>query len=241
MAHFTFPVWLLENGIEDIRNVASNIMDYCGYVQAEVEIGTQEERMEAAGHYFNVTWGNSKMVYDSGEELFEQTPEHSPMTSVSTGIVFDFYKNHKTEFETICFLAFAGIRSILQKKRYVKTTNEFLLARMAGRRMMDIQNLPQSFEKYLSNGEPKKYQFNKIKTELQDSWGLLYYAQKSRGFYVSFMGRIKFDDLVYNAEINRKSNKGILRKEAEKQAINKAKERIFKNNTITTPIKRKKP
>jgi len=233
--YLTFPVCLLSNGITDIRTVTDNIMNYCAYNRACKECGTIEQRMTQAGHYFNLTWGDWKSSYDKGKLLFDQTPARSPVTSINKDIVFDFYANSKTEFEIICFLAFAGIRSILQTKPYVKITNEYLLARMAGRNTIKDVNryhkFPKEFEKYIIKGIPNRYQMDKIKTELQNHWGLKIYARFTRGFYVSFEGKMKFEDLVFEVEKRRKSNIEKLRKTEQQQAVNKALNKIFK----TTP------
>lgn len=225
--YLTFPVWLLRNGISDIRSSTSNIMDYCGYVQACKETGSEEHKMKKSGQNLGLTWGNWKRVYDSGKQLFVNTPPRPPMVSINEDIIFDFYINHKTEFEIVCFLAFAAIRSILQTKPYAKMTNEYLLARMAGyTKAKNEEPLPLAFSKYCN-----RYQLEKIKRELQNSWGLKIYARFTRGFYVSFEGKMKFEDLVFEVEKRRKSNIEKLRKTEQQQAINKAFNKLFKTTT----------
>lgn len=81
-------------------------------------------------------------------------------------MIFDFYKNHKTEFEIVVFLAFAAIRSILQKQPYTKITNEYLIGRMSGNSGKGEPVNP-LLVKYTS-----RYRLDKIKNELQLSWGL---------------------------------------------------------------------
>lgn len=197
-------------------------MNYCGYVNAMKAAGTIEARMAAAGRYCGLTWGNWQKVYESGKLLFELIPAHSPMTSINKDIIFDFYKNDKSEFEIVCFLAFAALRSIIQTKPYCKITNGFLLARMAGlRSSKDITRIPDAIKKY-----DNRYQLDKIKKELQNAWGLKLYARYTRGFYVSFKMN-KYEDLVYEVEKRRKSNIEKLRKETQHQAISRANDRLF--------------
>ncbi|MBK6936360.1 MAG: hypothetical protein IPH18_05365 [Chitinophagaceae bacterium] len=64
--------------------------------------------------------------------LYKSLPPKSPKTSINTEMIFDCYKNEKSEFEIVAFLAFAAIRSILQKQSYSKITNEYLIGRMSG-------------------------------------------------------------------------------------------------------------
>jgi hypothetical protein len=50
----------------------------------------------------------------------------------------------------------------------------------------------------------QEYQTLKIKRELQDNWGLTYYAQQTRGFYFSF--KLELKSLIREAlKIKRKS------------------------------------
>ena len=56
----------------------------------------------------------------------------------------------------------------------------------------------------------QEYQTLKIKRELQENWGLVYYAQQTRGFYVSF--KLDLKSLITEA-MKRK------RKTIEKQRI----------------------
>jgi hypothetical protein len=225
--YFTFPVCLLKDATCDIRDTANNIMSYCGYVQAIKESGSEQQRMEKAGRYFELTWGNLKTAYNAGQQIFNQIPPRSPMTSLNKDIVFDFYINSKTEFEIVCFLAFAAIRSILQTKPYVRITNEYMLARMAGRNTAkDYMPLPELLMKYCN-----RYQLEKIKTELQNFWGLLYYARYTRGFYVSFKKKMTFEDLVFEVEKRRKRIIEKNRKKEQQQAVRKAFEKLYS----TTP------
>ena len=124
--YFTFPVQLLKGALSDIRTTTQNIINYCGYVQASKENGSEQEKMKKAGVFLGVTWGDGYSTYINGKELFSQIPDRSPMTSVNKRIVFDFFENSKTEFEIISFLAFCAVRSMLQKKPFYKATNEYL-------------------------------------------------------------------------------------------------------------------
>lgn len=220
--YFTFPVCLLKDAISDIKSTTDNIMEYCGYIQACKESGSEEQKMEKAGRYFKMTWGNWHKVYESGRKLFNLIPSRSPMTSINKDIVFDFYINSKTEFEILCFLAFAAIRSILQTKPYVRITNEYLLARMAGYSAKNDDPLPEPLMKYCN-----RYQLEKIKTELQNYWGLVYYARYTRGFYISFKKKMTFEELVFKVEERRKSTIEKNRKKQQQQAVKKALDKLY--------------
>ncbi|NVN96956.1 hypothetical protein HXX01_01855 [Candidatus Nomurabacteria bacterium] len=237
--YFTFPIRIIVGATDDIRVATSNIMDYCGYECAVRLKGTIKEKMKESGIHLGLTWGDVERTYYNGEKLSKSIPLHSPMTSINKDIVFDFYKNDKTEFEAITFLAYAAIRSIIQSKPFVKVTNDYLLTRMAGYSkvseihipnredypgLKDKNNLPPLFKKYST-----RYQLDKIKLELQNHWGMKLYARHTRGFYVSFSMK-DYSELVFEVEKRRKSNIERIRKEEQQKAIDKALNKLFRTS-----------
>lgn len=177
----------------------------------------------AAAKKLKVSFKNVEASAKDGEAIYSSIPNNAPKTSILMDIVFDFYKNYKTDFEIDCFLAFAALRSILQTKPYAKCTNAYLLARMAGNAGVDAP-LPEWVRKY-----QHRYHVDKIKKELQINWGLKLYADHVRGFYVSFS--MELTDLVFQAEKRRKNYKLKSLVNAKKQAKNEAKKRLYANST----------
>ena len=167
--------------------------------------------IKEAGSFYGIKWGNKVSAFDKGKLLFESLPDKSPKTSISIAMIFDFYKNEKTEFEIITFLAFAAIRSILQKQPYIKITNDYLIGRMSGNSGKGEPINP-LLTKYTS-----RYQLDKIKRELEINWGLKLYGNHTRGYYVSF--ELALDNLIMKAELKRKGYK-------EKQLRNRKNEAL---------------
>jgi len=199
--YFTFPIQLLKVQPSDseicIKNNIDDAFSYClySYVHSEndnVEVCAKEFETAAS-----ITFSNLKNAIANGEQLFKSIPVKSPKTSISKGMMFDFFKNDKSEFEIICFIAFAAIRSILQMQPYVKITNDYLIGRMSGNSKKG-EEVSCFIEKYNN-----RYQLDKIKNELQHNWGLKLYARHTRGFYVSFT--LSIEKLIYHAELKRKS------------------------------------
>ena len=222
--YLTFPVIILKDGIKDIKLVTNDAMFYCLYDYCQGKKGTQAALIQEAEKELGINYGNKKAAYSRGEILYNSIPERSPKTSIRKEIIFDFYKEYKTEFEIITFLAFAALRSILQKQPYIKTTNDILIRRMAGN-LKKEDPLPEEFIKY-----NKEYWLKKIKLELQTvsnnlhkGWGLKLYACHTRGFYVTF--RMSREELIMQAELRRKKykEKELKREneEARKAALNK--------------------
>lgn len=203
--YFTFPICLLKLEGITIRIAMNNVMDYCIYAYIRSNFGKPETyhtgNVKAAAEYYGITLGNDKRSYENGKELFNSIELRYPKTSITKAMLFDYYKNHKTEFETVVFLAFAAIKSTLQTKPYFNLKNAYLLARMAGKaKVDDTEPLPE----YLKLYDVKRYHLDKVKKELRNNWHLKIYGYKTRGFYVSL--KLTLGQLILQVEGQRKSN-----------------------------------
>ena len=104
---------------------------------------------------------------------------------------------------------------------------------------LNKKTIPLPLRKFVStknNGKIEfvRYQMTKLKNELRDHWGLIYYANHTRGFYVTFEkkgtnyeNKTIFEDLVYHVEKQRKKYLEKQRRKKENEAINRAKERLY--------------
>ncbi len=220
--YFNFPVQLLQNFMQDSKSILNDIIDYAIYEHFLFETtGNKAERLKQCAQFFGITLGNSTEVYNNGKELYEFYPRESksPKVGINRDILFDYYKNNKTEFENISLLGFLAIKSIVQNKAYCKVTLKYWLARMDGEvRSCEFEELSEPIHKYSS-----RYHYGKLKEELQLNWGLKEYSNYTRGFYVSF--KMSIDDLVYEVEKKRKTRKEnelkLSKQKAKISAINK--------------------
>jgi len=219
--YLTFPIQIIEGGLNDIKGCTNNAMFYCLYYQylREVEYESDNPLNEAAD-YIGINFGNINKARNTGKSLYESIPKNAPLTSITRKMIFDFYNNEKTQFEVVCFLAFAALKSIIQDQGYKKMTNEYLLSRMSGnsKSKADIDPTLKPFT--------SRYQLDKIKQELQLNWGLKYYSMKTRGFYVSFT--MSLTELAKIAEKNNKAYKLKRLNELKQQARRKAIEELSK-------------
>lgn len=168
MKYLTFPIIILNPGPAHIKDVLSNAMDYCLYCEYLKQEGSHLERSKLAAKELGLRFSGLESAVKNGRCLFDSIPEGSPKTSIDKDRIFDFYKQGRDEFEIVCFLAYAALRSIIQKQSCKKVTNDYLLSRMAGNSKKD-EALPEWLKKY-----QKEYWLNKIKDELQIShWGCL--------------------------------------------------------------------
>ncbi|NVO21696.1 MAG: hypothetical protein HXX13_18495 [Bacteroidetes bacterium] len=211
--YINFPICLLANAQENFQKTCSNILSYGLFIFCQSHPQkNKSEQFNQAMDYYKVTIENPELSYAQGERLFNEIPPKNPKAGISTKTLMDFYTNPKSEFEIDSFLAFCGMRSILQKKAYCKITNEYLLARMAGLTSpMNDQKLPIMVTKY-----QKRYQIDKLREQLQINWGLKLYSYHARGYYISF--KLTIEELITQVEMRRaKSNKQ--RRISEKKAF----------------------
>lgn len=203
--YFTFPICLLKLEGITIQKAMDNVMDYCVYAFVSSNFGKpeiyQETNVKGAEKYYGITLGDKKRSFENGKKLFSSIDFRYPKTSITRDMIFDFYKNHKEEFEIVVFLAFSAIRSILQIKPYVRLTDAYLLNRMAGNaKIEDSEPIPE----YLNLYKSKRYHLDKVKKELRNNWHLKIYGYKTRGFFVSF--KLTNKQLIFEVEKKRKTN-----------------------------------
>lgn len=224
--YFNFPVTLLQDAFYDIRSTMNNIMNYAGYARAkELSRGDKTKRMNDAGDYLEIEFGNALQSFKNGKILFESTPPNSPMTGINSRTCFDFFNNHKTEFKIAVLLAFLAFKSIIGNKKYSCITNNFLLSRMGGfSSTVGLDKLPETLIKYST-----RWKLDKIKVELCDKWNLAIYGYRIKGFYCSL--KLTTEGLAEVAEEKRFNYKLKKHKGQQAEARKKAIENLYKKLT----------
>lgn len=219
--YLNFPVTILKDAFKDIRKTMNYAMRYAGYVHTlKLDHGNNAQKMKDAGEFFNMTWGDDAVAYNEGSRLYSAHPKNTPKVGINKDMAFDFYDNPKTEYEIAVLLAYLALKSIIGNKPYIRTTNEFMIARMAGYSSVvkDIQDtLPEPLRRHTT-----RRMLDKIKFDLQMNWNVIIYARYVRGFYVSLDNKFNLDKLVFEAEKRRKSNIEKQRKQAIQEARVKA-------------------
>ncbi|MGC9352970.1 MAG: hypothetical protein ACP5D9_03970 [Mariniphaga sp.] len=223
--YFTFPVKMLENVFDDICETCDKIMDYGIYSHSlTLDEGDEFQRFKASAKYLKTKF--TKNPHDNflyAKRLFEQFPEGSPITSLSTDLVSNFRNESelKSEFEIATFAALAAIKSIIGNKPYIKTTNKFLIARMGGyASMKDVPEvLPEKLQKYSS-----RRRLNRIKTAIEiNNWGINIFSRRNiRGLYVSLNSKFTLDQLAKVAAENNQRYREKQLKRKKEEAYKKA-------------------
>jgi len=214
--YFNFPVKVLEGIFDDKQKVLSDALDYFLYSHSlKLELdATKIDLFKSSAKYFNVNLGNVSQSFKRGKELFDSIPADSPKVGLNTSIYWDFYKNHKSDFEIACLTAFLAIKSIIGTKPYCKMNNAYLWARMSGnsKAMKEVSELSDDVKRYAN-----EYQTVKIKNALREDWNLVTYSRYTRGFYVSFT--LKLPELIMEAEKRRKSTKESQYRQHEREIV----------------------
>jgi hypothetical protein len=203
------PVQLLSGFMEDTRMSIREMYYYALYAHfIKLEKGTDKEKYKATCEWFNFQELNRDENLKRGKVLYERCA-NSPMTGIDRNLYSDYNRQEKSDFEKACFLAFHALKSIVGNKTFQKADNRLLWARMDGKvkSISDDSELSEKVRFFT-----QEYQTLKIKRELQENWGLIYYAQHTRGFYVSF----KLDLKSLIMEVMKRKRKSV-----EKQRLDK--------------------
>lgn len=228
---FNFPVPLMQYS-PDMNVFGDNVMDYCIYKHSLTLNGGNA--MKDAAHYFGVTLGNIARSTRDGKEFYDSIPQNSAMTGINKDLLFEFYKEHKTEQEISVLMAFLAIKSILGKKSYSRITTDFLICRMAGynskKEFLTVYPEAGSGPEYLQKYYKRRC-MDQIKLELQRSYGMKIYGRYTRGFYVSFS--LSLEELIKEVEMKRKKYYEKHRKDQQSAAVKKVLAELYTGlNTI---------
>ena len=205
--YLTFPIVIMTNYGLRIKDALNEVMEYCLY---DKMIRYEENPSEAAIR-MGITFHNIEKSIKKGKQLYDTIDGKAVKTSISKDMIFDFYENSKTDFEIITLIAFAAIRTIIQKQSCVKITNEYLLGRMSGNNKKG--EIADFIKPYTS-----RYQLDKIKTELQLNCALKLFGLRMRGYYVSFILSLNSLAMVA-AEKNRRYKQKRLRMMKQEAAL----------------------
>ena len=219
--YFNVPILLFKGFMIDSKTVLSNVADYACYEFTE----KQGCEFKDAESYYNIKFDKLKSSEINGKKLYNSIPINSPKVGLGLTMFWQFNNEDKTEFEKICLLAYLSIKSIVQSKAIYKMDNKFFLSRMDGNNnSIDEAKLSPEIKKYAN-----EYQTVKIKRELRNNWGLVYYGRYTRGWYVSFS--MSLESLIIQAERKRKSTLEKQYKEKEKEAVRMALQQLNATRT----------
>lgn len=222
----------------------SQLFDTKGNFDAETQVLEFYEIFENDIEFFDelVDWYKGVMVYkkfgikgdyiytySQGKKIAETILPKEPIPMMNKDKLFEYRDQNKSEYELLKFAVNIGIRSILGKKSYCKTTKDMIFSRAFGYK--DIKQLEANkkkigkyYELYFDKGKPGKvrYHTDKILDEIEiENWNLFKYSNNSmRGLYIAKKRNIKLERVIEMAkERNRKYR--IKKMKDQKRAIEK--------------------
>lgn len=226
--YLNFPITLLKPAFCNMKEVCQDIMHYAIYKHSVTLQGDPVKRMEDSAHYFGITLGSVKRSLEDGKNISDNLVNKCAMTGISKDLLFEFYKNDKTDSEISLLLSFLAIKSILGKKSYCRITSDYLLCRMAGyTSKCEMDELPEPLKKYQF-----RYHLDCLKMELKKSFGLKIYGRYTRGFFVSF--ELPIEQLIREVEVKRKRYIEKTQKDEQSKAVKKVLAELYSNNIKTT-------
>lgn len=91
-----------------------------------------------------------------------------PYVSMKTDLLLEYSKKQQSEYETMLFTTFAGVKSIIGNSEYAGTTREMIICRMFGASNQQAlaEVLKDEYTKAVYDKYSKRYQFEKLLDEL---------------------------------------------------------------------------
>jgi hypothetical protein len=219
--YLNIPVHMLKDLHINSKRFFDDAFDVGFYLYSKTLTGSEEKRYKDSLHFFGITQSNFRDGITTAKQFLNRIPDKYPTTGIEKDMLFDYYKNQKSDFDIICLSAFLGIKSILGKKPYDKTNKALIHARMFG--YVTAKELPAELTPL-----QKKYQIrwhmDKLLEELQINWHLKVLWNHNRGFYLSF--DLSYDEMALLIEKDKQITKIQQLKELKKKAIQNAKAQI---------------
>jgi len=174
---------MLKGLYENSEKFFNDVFDVGIYLYSKTLKGDEDKCYKDALEFLGITQGYLSGAIKNAKSILSNMPEKYPIAGIDKNMLFNYYRNAKTEFELICLGAFLANKSIIGKKLYDKTNKEMIHARMFG--YTSSKDLPESLtplqKKYLT-----RWHMDKVITELQLNWNLKVYWNHDRGIYISF-------------------------------------------------------
>lgn len=214
---YNFPICLLEGFMDDSGGCLNKILDYVTWQHNQGDLTAED-----TAHYLGVKYGNFENTLNRGHSIANHL-EHgkpSPWTGINRDVFWQFKDHNRSDFDKAVLLAFLAFKSILGNKEWYKITNQnAIYYRMAGMTLAKAKGktpkLPKEIAAFCT-----RYKFDQIKLELKENWGILIYANHTRGMYVSTADKMTLEKLALVAERGKLQR----RKAAQRQTEQAAKE-----------------
>jgi hypothetical protein len=224
--YFNFPIILIQDLFTNKSKALNNIFDVAIYNSAKRYTNDVSiELFISSAKHHGVTLGNNKNCFKNAVLLTNSIDGKCATAGISKEMLFDYYKNEKTERQLLQLACFLAIKSIIGTKSYCKTNKALIHARLFGYSSINdvpsIKGMTDLQYKYFAHDGINKYQIDRLIESLELQWHLKLISDHSKGFYLSF--DLSLEQLAEIEQDKKKSNKLKLLKDAKAMAIAKAK------------------
>ncbi|WP_106832240.1 hypothetical protein [Parabacteroides pacaensis] len=228
------------NGFNDYEFVPDeaieSIYEYCKEnpdFQKEIE---EFHRLRQVKDVLEITFNISSIIntyktYNIAYNGFN----NQPLVSIKKDMMFDFYKNSKTDYEKALFAMYAGIRSIIGNKDFAETTGSMIKCRMFGAKNQDElefilkdKKVTTAYKRYTTD-----YHYKKMLKELVARGFLMSEIGYNKRTFVSCKLDMKgLEDAIVNHIQNKSLNYKVKQVENNRlQALNSIKRRLNKESS----------
>lgn len=211
---YNFPICLLSGFMNDSDRCLEDILAFVTWKHNNGNVSTQE-----TAEYLGVRYANFAKTLKQGKEIEDDLVRQnktSPWTGLNRDVFWKFKEGSTSDFNNAVLLAFLAFKSILGNKPWYKITNQNqIYYRMAGKTMGKGKHpkLPKEIAAFCT-----RYKFDQIKLELKENWGLLIYANHTRGMYVSTIDKMSLEELALVAERGKLQRRKLAQRQAEQEA-----------------------
>ena len=245
--YIQFPLFILRKTHEDFDKTMDYITAY-GVYHKSIKHGNSETiDMRVGLGYLNLCsdipdevleqWKTYAIMIDQHyKEIKTHSGKNYPMPNIKVQLMQSISKEDKTTKKIDLFLGYLSVQSILGKRRYFKTNNKHVLARMMGyASIKEIEQIgleyfrvekPHLFELYHRYTDPKgevsKYKMKTFFRNLMTNWRVLKGVDNSRGFYVTMQDKMTVDQLAKVIKANKEKSKGKRLEKEMKEALKRA-------------------
>lgn len=219
--YLNIPVPMLKELHTNSGSFFNNVFDVGIYNYSKTLKGSGEKGYRDALKFLNITQENHKHGISNAIQILRVMPSKCPIVGIEKEMLFDFYKNEKSDFDIKCLAAFLGIRSILGTKQLCKTNKAMIHARMFG--YITTKEMPEKLTP-IENKYKVRWHMDKILVELQANWFLKLISNHQRGMYVSF--DCTLDELALKSEESKQLSKIKQLREMKQKAIENAKKQL---------------
>ena len=226
--YIQFPLFVLRNMHQDFDKTLEYIMAYGVYHKSMEHGRTDDIDMRVGLNYLDLPQETDEVLFkwkldaikidERYKEIKTYKGENYPMPNVKVQLLKELSKETKTPKQLDEFLGYLSIQSLLGKKKWIKTNNKHVIARMMGYasikevEQIGVDNLkPHLIELYHRYTNPKgeisKARMQTFFRKLMNNWRVLKGVDYTRGFYISMQDKMTVDELAKRIASDKNNNK----------------------------------